>query len=285
MQKKGCFILQQYIKDQLKLFHDNPVINWHEHVWTTDMWNNEDPGVLDTKRCDGLVEFAKTCGIDKLVCSVVSVNPHCTPKEQEMRNNATIEAMERHPDTIMGMAFVNPGNGKHTLQEVERCVKEYGFVGVKMYHQYFMDDPVQYDLVEKCIELDIPILMHAGKLVVGPNTQPRLSGGEHFANIARRYPEANFIMAHVTGGGDWAWQLKGIVDCPNVVTDISGSVSDTRAVEEAVRMLGVERVLWGTDGSASAGVGKLLSANLTDEEKKIILAGPKYERFLKKGVK
>ena len=47
MQKKGCFILQQYIKDKLKLFYDNPVINWHEHVWTTDMWNNADPAKTD----------------------------------------------------------------------------------------------------------------------------------------------------------------------------------------------------------------------------------------------
>ena len=47
-----------------------------------------------------------------------------------------------------------------------------------MYHQYRMDDPVQFPIVEKCIELDMPILMHAGKLNFEPESQPRISQGE-----------------------------------------------------------------------------------------------------------
>ena len=158
-----------------------------------------------------------------------------------------------------------------------------GFVGIKLYHQYQINDPVFFPIIEKCIELDIPILLHAGKPTeADEKLQPRISRGEYFADIARRYPEASLIMAHITGGGDWHWQLKAMEKYPNVVLDMSGSVIDSPVIEECVARIGADRVLYGTDGSTAAGVGKILGANISEEDKKTILAGTKYRRFLER---
>lgn len=266
------------LQNRMQLLYDNSVINWHEHVWETS------PGVMNRVSCDKLVRAAKETGMDTLLCSCpVVTDRYCSPERQRMANDVVIEAMKLYPDVIRGMCFVNPGNGDASCDEIERCVKEHGMVGIKMYHQYFIDDPVQYKIIEKCIELDIPILVHAGKLCYEPLSQPHISNGQHFARIAARYPEAHIIMAHITGGGDWQWSLKAIANSPNVVTDISGSVCDAGAIEETVRYLGADRVLWGTDGSVSAGVGKILAANLSYEDKVKILAGTAYRRFLERG--
>ena len=137
-------------------------------------------------------------------------------------------------------------------------------------------------MIETCIVLDIPILVHAGRSPQLSNSQPKLSGSQHFANIARLYPEANIIMGHIGGGGDWQWQIKGIVDCPSIVCDMSGSVIDSPIIEEAVALLGADRILFATDGSYEAGVGKMLGANISEEDKVTILSGKAYERFLKR---
>ncbi|MBQ2742674.1 MAG: hypothetical protein IJF32_07715, partial [Oscillospiraceae bacterium] len=65
-------------------------------------------------------------------------------------------------------------------------------------------------------------------------------------------------------------------------TDMSGSVYDRPQMEEAVKLLGAGRILFGTDNSPSACAGKLLGARISDEEKKTILRGTAFERFLER---
>lgn len=268
----------QKFMEKMKLFYDNPVYNWHEHVWF------DGEGKLNYAHCDKLAESVQAMGIDlTIISNPITIKQYCTIEECRVANDTVFEAMERHPGVFAGMCFINPGFTKEAIEEIQRCYDK-GMLGIKLYHQYFINDPVLFPIIEKCIELDIPILEHAGKLTVGPECQPRLSGGEHFADVAKRYPEANFIMAHITGGGDWQWQLRAIKDCPNVVTDMSGSVIDRPVLEEVVRELGAERLLFGTDISVGPCVGKMLSADLSEEDKKTILAGKAYQRFLRKGV-
>lgn len=262
----------------MELFFDSPVVNWHEHVWETS------PGVLNTAAADRLAQAARDMGMDTLLVSCPEViDRFCPPERFRQVNDIVAEAVARHPDVFRGMCFVNPGYQKEAVAEIRRCVNELNMVGIKMYHQYFIHDPVQFPIIEACIELDIPILMHAGKLCFDPMSQPHISDGTHFVKVAKRYPEANFIMAHISGGGDWSWSLKAIAPYPNIVTDMSGSVCDRPLIEQTVAAIGAERLLFGTDGSVSAGVGKLLSADISDADKKTILAGSAYRRFLERG--
>ena len=269
------------IEEKMRLFWDNPVISWHEHLWNAD---DTYSSFADSEF--KVLKYMETVGFDRIVCSLpITDDKYCPPERFIAANNLIYKATQMYPGKIYGMAFVNPGYQKEALAEAERCVKELGFVGIKLYHQYTMDNPVQFPLIEKCIELDIPILMHSAHVLDAATRkrQPRISDGFHMANAARRYPEATFLMAHIGGGGDWKWSIKAIADCPNVYADIGGSVYDSPMIEESVKLLGADRILFATDGLYSSCVGKILGADISEEDKKTILSGKAFERFISKG--
>ena len=269
------------IQEKMKLFHDNPVVAWHEHI------NGSDFRQLDLSQVDAAIEVMDMYGVDKVVTSLpLAAERQCPPEHFCEANNRTYEAFSRHPGRLYGQAFVNPGYMRETLYELERCA-DLGFVGVKLYHQYYMDDPAQFQMIEKCIDLNFPILMHSARCTDWETNsmQPRLSNGVHMANIARRYPEATFIMGHIGGGGDWQWSIKAIENVPNVYADMSGSVHDRPLMEESVKYLGADRILFASDGSWESAVAKMLGSDITDEEKKTILAGTAFQRFIEKAGK
>ena len=265
------------IEEKLKLFKDNKVVNWHEHVWPNDK------GELDEKECDLLVESASRTHMDILVCSSPITRGNPSPDIIRKYNDFVSKAMRRHKGIIKGFAFINPGYVKEALYEIDRCMNDLGMIGIKLYNQYFISDPVVRSVIEKSIELDIPILEHAGKLNFQPQNQPFVSDGTHFAKISPEYPEAVIIEAHIGGGGDWQWSLKAIADSPNIFTDTSGSICDEGLMESTVEYLGVDRMLFGTDGSISAGVGKVLNADISMQDKVKILNNTKFERYLERG--
>lgn len=78
------------------------------------------------------------------------------------------------------------------------------------------------------------------------------------------------ILGHINGGGDWEWAIKGLRDCPNVYLDTSGSVLESDTIEMCVRELGHERLLFATDQTMEGGVGKVLSAEITADQREDI---------------
>jgi len=274
--EKGDSIL--YFEKEMELFANNIVVDWHEHVYF-----NEGTDQLNVEHCDWQAKMAKHLHIDRMMICWLTTK-HVAPEYIEKINNMVNEAVQRHPDLYFGFCFVDPHHGRYAVAEIERCVSEYGFKGVKLYHQCRMDDPLQYPIIEKCIDLDIPILMHAG----GRGTsiffadQPNLADSRQFAAISRLYPEAVFQMGHIGGGGDWSWQLKGISECNNVFIDISGSIYDQGIVEATVATFGAGRVLFGADGSYASSVGKLLGAEISEQEKVKILNGTRFKKYIDK---
>ncbi len=148
--------------------------------------------------------------------------------------------------------------------------------------QYYICDPIQYPIIDICCELDVPLLVHAGKLKYRPESEPYISDGTHFALISEVYPQASIIMAHIGGGGDWQWSLKAIAKHPNILIDISGSVVDEGIIEESVKYLGADRILFGTDWSWSGCIGKMLGADISTKDKIKILGANDFKKYLEK---
>ncbi len=271
------------IKEKAKLLQQVTVTSWHEHIQYESHIGNANYAFSDS-----FIDTISTLGIDRVVSSVpCAEDRHCSPEQFTAANNLTYEMTKRYPGKVYGQAFLNPAFCKETIYELERCVKELGFVGVKLYHQNFMDNPVMYPMIEKCIELDVPILMHCAH-IMDPETrlrQPRCSSGIHMANVAKRYPEATFLMGHIGGGGDWKLAIKAIADTPNVYADIGGSIYDRPLIEESVKLLGADRMLFATDGGWSSGVGKLLGADISDADKKTIFESRAFNRFIERAGK
>jgi len=232
---------------------------------------------------DDLVKGMDLYGIDCTCCSAPITSGEATPSLVRDKNNLVLASMKRHPKRILGYCFVNPGFASEAIQEIERCILGEGMIGVKLYHQYKIDDPVQFPVIEQCIEWEVPILMHAGYPAAPElrKRQPNLSSANDFAAAARRYPEALLICAHIGGGGDWERQIKGLREAPTVYLDTGGSVIDAGMIERCVRELGVGRLLFACDGNVARGIGKILEAKLNQRKKGAILGG-NFEKILRR---
>lgn len=263
--------------EKMALFRQNRVVNWHEHVWF------DSEGNLDMNRLEEIVRMARATFTDMLVVSNPMLGFDCPPEAFRHCNDAVLQAVRLYPDLLRGMCFVNPGYAREACAEIERCVDGHGFVGVKLYNHYLISDPAVHPVLDLCRERGLPVLQHACKLNFYAEGQPFASCGEHFAKAAEKYPDVDLIHAHISGGGDWQWALKAIAPYPNIFTDISGSVCDEGIVEETVAYLGANRVLFGTDMSYSACVGKVLAAKITESEKREILNNHRFERYLSEG--
>jgi len=220
-----------------------------------------------------LIEAADKLGIDQLCCSTLTPRRPATADGFRECNRWTADGMRRFPGRVLGYCYVNPGYGREALEEIHRCVGERGFIGIKLYNEYTCMEPVVFPIVELATELGVPILQHAAHSHYFVEDQPRMSDGGHLAELARRYPEAMLICAHISGGGDWEWTIKALRHAPNVLLDTSGSVTDEGTVELAAAVVGVDRLLFGCDSSMTAGVGKIRGANLSAQDKEKILSG------------
>lgn len=242
-------------------------IDAHNHVFAPVNRPN-----ADWSEVEATVEAAEVLGIETLLCSKPVTGGALVEIETVREaNDAVIAAMKRYPKRIIGYCFVQPGNGAAALDEIERCL-DAGMVGVKLYNQFKYTDPVLAPIAEKCLQRRILFLGHSGHVtdLRTQQAQPNISDAEDFCAFARRYPELRLILGHIFGGGDWEWTIRALRDCPHVHLDTSGSVLEEDGLMRCVRELGHRRLLFATDQTMEGGVGRILSAALTPEQREDI---------------
>ena len=90
--------------------------------------------------------------------------------------------------------------------------------------------------------------------------------------LAQKFPELRIQMAHLYGAG-----FRGIADIapyPNVYVDTCGGEPEAGILEYAVRELGAERILYGSDAPGrgfGVQLGKVTGADISEEAKEMIL--------------
>lgn len=239
----------------------------HAHVFAPVNHPGADWGPVEA-----MIEAADALGIEQLFCShPVTAGVLADIETVRDANDSVLAAIKRYPRRIVGYCFVQPGNGRAALDEMERCAAA-GMVGVKLYNQFKFSDPVVFPVAEKCIQRRLLFLGHSGH-VTDPHVmalQPRISDARDFCALARRYPELALILGHLNGGGDWEWTIRALRACPNVYIDTSGSVQEEDAIGDCARELGHQRMLFATDMTMEGGVGKILSADLTPAQREDI---------------
>jgi Predicted metal-dependent hydrolase of the TIM-barrel fold len=235
------------------------------------------------------IEFAERLGISRMFISKPITHGAATPAEFRAANDMVLQTVRSRPTLFTGMCTLNPAWPKESLEEINRCVGE-GMVGVKVYHQVKINDPLFYPIIEKLIDLKMILLMHsettlgiAGyRMKYDKKIKPNASLPEDFAEVAKRYPEALFQFAHTGGGPDWEYGCKVLKDSPNVYVDVSGSNNENNMVAFAIRCLGIHRVLFGSDNMYYQSVGKIIDADITEEQKQKIFFD-NYNSILKRG--
>lgn len=235
------------------------IVDWHGHLPKKE----ERASFLD---------WATKLGIDK-VCVSSLASPHpCSIEDFTKCNMEVDEFFKEHQDQVLAYCYVNPAYEEKAIEEFEVCIKERHFTGLKLYNDCHCLDPKVAPLIEKSVEFGVPILWHAVQTQRRYMSPPlTTSNAAEVAELGRQFHEAMIILGHIGGGGDWEWAIKDVKSVESVFVDISGSGTELGMIEMAVKELGAERVVFGTDNQLDVGVSKVQAAAISEEERKIIL--------------
>jgi predicted TIM-barrel fold metal-dependent hydrolase len=243
---------------------DVPVWDCHGHLY-------DDPGGARGRQ---LLAAMDRLGIERIFVSRLwaenRVPATATPQDVQRCNEAVAGWAERHPDRFIPYCFVSCVYPEEALRELELCVEQRGFCGLKLYAACRYDDPRVEPVVARAARYGIPTLLHVTQRRTGESAGQFASDGREVAYLAQRLPNARLILAHVGGGGDWGYSIKAVRPYPNVYVHLPGSVVDAGLVEAAHAAVGPQRLLFGTDSSMTEGVGKLLGAHIPAAEKRPI---------------
>lgn len=233
------------------------IIDIHAHIWM---------GKYEEDKRE-ILHACEMYGITKVFVSGLGSFYPVDIGEIEELNCEVGKFMQEHPDTIGGFCYVSPLL-PNCFDTLKKGVEQYGMSGMKLWVATYCDDPHVYPLVEKCIDYDIPILVHA--FLKSNGQLDNESTGLNAANLADRYPEAKIIMAHL--GSNCYHGIKAIRGCRNVSVDISGSIFRKDDIDYTKEQLGAERILFGTDmpGSYLVNLGQIEEADLSDYEKELV---------------
>ena len=235
------------------------------------------------------IDFADRFGIEKLFIAMPMTEIRNTPEEFRAMNDIVYKSAKSSSGRLTGQFTFNPAYRKESLEEINRCVNR-GMVGSRIYHQVKINDPLFFPFIEKFIGLNMVFFMH-GEVQLGvggyrmkydAQKSPTISSADDFAEAAKRYPEAVFQYPHLGGGGDWEYVCKVFQDIPNIYVDLGGSDNRENMVDFALQHLGEDRLFFGSDNSFYQAVGKVMSSNTNDSQKKKIFF-ENYNNILRRG--
>ena len=179
-----------------------------------------------------------------------------SPSDTTLGNNAMREIARQHPDRVRWYVAVNPNDTDFALKEIDRCVA-LGAIGVKLAAARRADDHVLDPLAQRAAEGGLPVLHHIWQHRRRHWPSQDASDGLELSRLAARHPRANFILAHIGGGGDYQHTFAAVRDMPNVYLDLSGSGVDRGMLDNAYAAVGARRLLWGADITLCTGLAKL----------------------------
>ena len=184
-------------------------------------------------------------------------------------NELVKRAVKSHPGRLVGYVWPNPHEaGAHEL--VRTAVDDWKFRGVKLHplvHAFLPTDEEVRPIVEVAVSRGIPIAIHSG--------HPPFSLPWSIGELAEEHPKARIVMLHM--GHAHGVYIKAAIDTAakygNIVLETSG-VSMHSKILEAVRRLGEERVVFGSDypfHDYSVELQKVKVSGLGQREQRMVL--------------
>jgi predicted TIM-barrel fold metal-dependent hydrolase len=205
------------------------------------------------------------------------MEPHLLPAWCEITNDSIFKQVQAFPSRFLGAAML-PQNAyapdtKHVIPELERCVKELGFVATYLtpdvtgrrdspgMHEHYWDDAYDY-----CQRNNLPIIIHGTNCldkrigIIPQNYQIGFMFEQFLANqllshgdVFQRFPELKIVICH--GGG----ALNRFIKTDNHLAqkDLSKNlfydtcVYDLVVLEATIKQRGVNSTLFGTEAPGS----------------------------------
>ncbi|HXX93092.1 MAG TPA: amidohydrolase family protein [Planctomycetota bacterium] len=244
-----------------------------------DIWNLHChlygiPGTTPADRVGYALSAAARLGIGRLIFYMGMVPGSTFPTAEDIRrfNDECLEGIRPWHPRALGFVYVNPAHVEPCLAEVDRCVRQGPMVGVKLHVAKHCNAPELDPLARRAGELQVPIYQHTWLKVDG--NSPGESTPFDLVELAARHPGTQFICGHA--GGDWERGIRAIRRSKNVALELAGFDPTAGVAEMAVRELGADRIVYGSDTggrSFASQVSKVLGADLSEAAKRLILGG------------
>jgi 4-oxalmesaconate hydratase len=216
-------------------------------------------------------------------------------------HNYIAQQVKAYPDRFQGVCGIPQAVGEPIafgLPELERCVKELGFIGTLIdtdpgegdNSTPTLGDEYWYPLWEKMVELEIPGLIHSTGCKHGRETY-----SQHFiteeslavvslcnSRVFQDFPKLKIIVAH--GGGSvpyqiGRWQADYVLKAGGTVQEFTERLSklyfDTclharKSIELLVGLVGSRNVMFGTENPGSGSAANPATGKAFDDIKPLI---------------
>ncbi|MEX2682785.1 MAG: amidohydrolase family protein [Candidatus Sigynarchaeota archaeon] len=153
-------------------------------------------------------------------------------------NQAVFDTIDQYPDKFMGWVFINPKGNNDQVQELDKWIHHPGAIGVKAHPFWHHFAPIDLlPVAEKVAAMGKPMLLHLG-----------YGGHGDYRPLLDAVPALKLVLAHAAFPR-YSATWKEIAGLPNVFVDLSSTAYvDEATMRGAVRALGEDRCLFGTDG-------------------------------------
>ncbi len=247
-----------------------PAIDVHGHYG--DYHSGRDDLINDLMTGSGAI-VAERARLANIRLTIVSPLKALLPRGKGDAVAGNIEAAQVVAETpgLLQYVVIDP-RVPETYRQAEEMLQTPKCVGIKIHpeeHIYHIN------------EFGEPLFEFAAKhrTVVLSHSSEKNSQASDLVDWANRFPEMKLILAHIGCGwdGDLTHQVRGVLKSQhgNVVADTSSARSITpKLIEWAVKQIGVDKVLFGTDTplyQTSMQRNRIDCADLTDAEKAAIL--------------
>lgn len=192
---------------------------------------------------DGLLAVCEQHGVDGAL-----VFPFPIVADYRQAHDLVADFCARHPGFVGG-ACLNPLVGEETyVAEVERCMRDLGFVANKFHPMCYSMSPL-YEAAKIAFttasSLGVPVVVHTGRGV--PFALPSLC-----IPRAIEFPDLPIVLAHSGFGMYSAEAIVAAQVCPNIYLETSWcSAGD---IAKMIREVGSDRMMMGSDGPENLAV-------------------------------
>ena len=253
---------------------DLEVLDAHCHV-LHEGGQGAGPTVMYSGDADGLVEMMDVMGVDKAAMMSWS-GP--VGSDAVSSNEIVARAVAKHPDRILGVAYINPTHVSPDAlaAEVRARVETEGFVGLKPYRHVGL--PYTDERYAPCWAYadahGLYTLLHLG----GPDTARNTA-----AVLAAKYPRAQWVIAHTGGSFEMARAVAEVMkDHANIWAELTLTPVTNGVIEWLVAAIGDDRILYGSDApmrDPRQQLGWVVWADIPLESRRRIL-GANFKRLL-----
>lgn len=216
---------------------------------------------------DAMVRVMDRCGVQQAVLS----SHLAIAQDSQDGNELTARATERHPGRLLGYIVANPHQDPQG--ELDRWAGHPAMVGIKLHpdlHEYPLTGPGYAPVWDHAARTGMPVLTHtwAGS---------SYNDLEQVREVATGNPGVRILAGHAGAlRSGYPAMIDMALQCGNVYLEVCGTYLTRHWLEQMVRTLGPERVLYGSDFpfiDLRYSIGRVVFARLSLAERLSVLGG------------